>query len=766
MAKKKKPTVKQRAKKAGKKVKKAVKTDVGRAGIGAGAGALVLGPVGAVAGAGIAMATKDKKKKRKKNPGPTAKLSTAMGNLLLDYHRASDAVEHVAASALRGERVELRHLKKARSDLAKIKKIQVSAGEKEQIGHLVEALDRVIKKAERKGNPARAYSLETEVKRGRQRKAKRAAGRSSAASAAARDASRLSLKKRLAKLNPGTYRDQVKGMSASQLDSEHKAINSLIARARRHPETSKRMEGDLVKIRGYIVSEKKARRAGGHSVPISNPRTVSRKKGRYHKTFTPNKEEMRLLRKYGMMDKLEDVGPEQIERIVARLQRQEKAELAKEDTTAMKLAKSYRKARDEYQLLVTTPGSTEGEIARAKRKLDKAEDAITLYAEMRNMDPERLALFVAHAKSKQRQAKSRRSTAASNPLKKVTERTPEKKFRDAVSQNIATEMRAGKKQKQAVAIALSQARKQAPKKTKKLYGPKPNPSTLEGDFRDYVDYARFLGGSSAHGLKGKKLTKKEQLDRLVDACKFEELGPCTAAQFRKAKAVIMRDSNPRSIARKKGGGFVTTFTPDAEEMRLLRKYGMMDKLDGVGPDQIESIVERLRRHEKGKAHGHVKKMKVKYIVVGRGRSQRFGSESALLAKYKKVGTRPAKIAGRPVKKELAGQPELEGLIGPMWDGDRVRYETQEAYDAMSNPKKSKAKKKVASKKKAPAAKALINKCRKLWDHYCERPSKKRLKEVLEHLEKMKASSAKSVKEERSRCLRVANKEARRLGMKK
>jgi hypothetical protein len=79
-------------------------------------------------------------------------------------------------------------------------------------------------------------------------------------------------------------------------------------------------------------------------------------------------------------------------------------------------------------------------------------------------------------------------------------------------------------------------------------------------------------------------------------------------------------------------------------------------------------------------------------------------------------------------------------------------------------KKSTAKKK-ASRRSPNSAAALTAKCRKLWDHYCERPSKARLKPVLEHLDKMKSSKAKSVKEERSDCLRVANKEARRLGMK-
>lgn len=33
--------------------------------------------------------------------------------------------------------------------------------------------------------------------------------------------------------------------------------------------------------------------------------------------------------------------------------------------------------------------------------------------------------------------------------------------------------------------------------------------------------------------------------------------------------------------------------------------------------------------------------------------------------------------------ELDNQPTLEGYCGPMWDGNGLRYETQEIYDALS-----------------------------------------------------------------------------------
>lgn len=36
------------------------------------------------------------------------------------------------------------------------------------------------------------------------------------------------------------------------------------------------------------------------------------------------------------------------------------------------------------------------------------------------------------------------------------------------------------------------------------------------------------------------------------------------------------------------------------------------------------------------------------------------------------------------REELDDQPLLENYLGPMWDGDCLRYETQEAYNILSN----------------------------------------------------------------------------------
>lgn len=32
---------------------------------------------------------------------------------------------------------------------------------------------------------------------------------------------------------------------------------------------------------------------------------------------------------------------------------------------------------------------------------------------------------------------------------------------------------------------------------------------------------------------------------------------------------------------------------------------------------------------------------------------------------------------------IVGYPKIKGYVGPMWDGDKIRYESQDAYDFFS-----------------------------------------------------------------------------------
>ena len=38
---------------------------------------------------------------------------------------------------------------------------------------------------------------------------------------------------------------------------------------------------------------------------------------------------------------------------------------------------------------------------------------------------------------------------------------------------------------------------------------------------------------------------------------------------------------------------------------------------------------------------------------------------------------------RRLRSELIGEPKFTGLLGPMWDGDGIRYEDEETYRILS-----------------------------------------------------------------------------------
>lgn len=563
---KKKKSLKSKAKAAGRKAKKAAKTDVGRAGIGGGIGALALGPVGAIAGAGIAMATK---KKRKKNPESTVKLSTAMGNLLLDYHKVSDNVEHVAASALRGERVEISVLKKARNDLRKAAKIQPQASEKEQINHLVDAMGRVLARHDPKTNPVRAPSLGAAVRSSRARKTRKAASGASKTSGVASEVAAASLRRKMAKINPGEYEAKIPRLSDAELDREHKALGSLIRRAKADRETS-RMAKDLQRLRAGVVAEKRHRRRMAKLNPGNPGEYMTRIRkmndvelNREHRVLLSiiREQKERVDRKNRPLRSAR-VAKDMtalLEEVVAEKRRRRKPNPVEAqdvtDKTLAKLTKDYQRKRASHLRMVASPASASA-VDRSKAKLDDAQGRLILYAQVRNMDPEQLRQYIEFGAKKPKRAaaksnptarswkksmelaqelphlgtltaypravnmwesvyinarangKSRASATQTawsavedvgyyrdskgnwrmprrrfnpsehpkkNPLQKVPKRATDAKMRAIISKNIATEMRAGRPQKQAVAIALASARRDAPKLMAKTYGPSPNP---------------------------------------------------------------------------------------------------------------------------------------------------------------------------------------------------------------------------------------------------------------------------------------------------
>ena len=73
---------------------------------------------------------------------------------------------------------------------------------------------------------------------------------------------------------------------------------------------------------------------------------------------------------------------------------------------------------------------------------------------------------------------------------------------------------------------------------------------------------------------------------------------------------------------------------------------------------------------------------MKYKLVGNEVSI-FNDENVISAMevrgYAYLGSNP----GIGQRQELHGAPRFKGLVGPMWDGDMIRYETPEMYEILS-----------------------------------------------------------------------------------
>ncbi len=136
---------------------------------------------------------------------------------------------------------------------------------------------------------------------------------------------------------------------------------------------------------------------------------------------------------------------------------------------------------------------------------------------------------------------------------------------------------------------------------------------------------------------------------------------------------------------------------------------------------------------------------------------------------------------RRAPKELAAlESDIESLISGFRARDKTQWSTRDekaiaediknlkAIAAAMTPAKGRPKHPTAGnpkRKSTPAWQRLIRRCQKLWEHYCERPSKKRLEDVIKHVETMKKSTSKKVLDERNVCLRAVNKEKKRWKLK-
>lgn len=76
------------------------------------------------------------------------------------------------------------------------------------------------------------------------------------------------------------------------------------------------------------------------------------------------------------------------------------------------------------------------------------------------------------------------------------------------------------------------------------------------------------------------------------------------------------------------------------------------------------------------------------VTASASATQEFTTTDPLAAFEVRGYRHTGRFAPDHLRVELRGQPKFEGLLGPMWGGDRdgvpvIRYEDQQTYDALS-----------------------------------------------------------------------------------
>jgi len=197
-------------------------------------------------------------------------------------------------------------------------------------------------------------------------------------------------------------------------------------------------------------------------------------------------------------------------------------------------------------------------------------------------------------------------------------------------------------------------------------------------------------------------------------------------------------------------------------------------LEGAGHRPFLSPKDFASLHGKG-VYDRLKKLGLLTVKRGEVRLTESGTVQAVRSHKLRESAaydNPKKNAKNPKSMSKAElRAALERLKDEYGGTEGVTKEWRRRISAKKNGKKATKKK---AKKKAKSVgqmhnEFLIKRCRELWERYRERPSKKRLIEVLNHLDIMQGphspSVSKKVKSERTRCLRVAKAEAKRLKMK-
>jgi len=461
---------------------------------------------------------------RQSNPGRGTKgvtISQTLGRLMLDYVNEHDpevtAFETIAAEAAsheHGTRVPLKLAVAARAEIQKLLELQTDPLAIEELEGFADNFDFAIEKARRK-NPSSAKGL---VKKVRASKAKKAARKSAAVRGAAGDARKArvrsvlkTLEKNPGKSQLGLYISMIPSLDDDELKRERAAVRRRMkAVEERDRGASKGLRlRQLERMGKALEKEHKSRRE-------PNPKSVVRRKGRYHKVYAFDDHELALVEKYKLEKEIDHLDPDQIEALMARIKLEEieaksskaKGAGARAQRKAMQDRAKFMRARRQAALAGTkvegrmpkmpparfspSTKAAKKKAAKKRRGHQRVELPIADDGEVFELPP-RKQKSLPPSPEEFESAKTGKfdKLRESNPLKRVQERFKPETIKKIVRENTEREIAAGRTPEQAYAIAINSARKQAPKKMRKLY-PERNPSARGIEFVDLSNKKHYV----------------------------------------------------------------------------------------------------------------------------------------------------------------------------------------------------------------------------------------------------------------------------------
>lgn len=152
------------------------------------------------------------------------------------------------------------------------------------------------------------------------------------------------------------------------------------------------------------------------------------------------------------------------------------------------------------------------------------------------------------------------------------------------------------------------------------------------------------------------------------------------------KVIKLSENELKKIIKESVNMVLSEISADTAKNAYYKAYdNMIDNKINRSPvsDRKMKQVDNLYQHyDRKQSNKNNLDMNMPVVIVGGDKQGRYTVKD-LFDKFEIKGHSEPFQNSRYKDAKQIGYPRLAGYLGPMWDGDKLRYETQEAYDMLS-----------------------------------------------------------------------------------